>query len=134
VGNRSADFGSGTPHKELSMIVTLDDCDYAMRRLAGTPAQDGAEVAEQMLPAVRVVDGDGQFRLTASLPPPPRPDVTVDLAAGALKISCGRVSRWVPLPPDALFDHAVVQTSEDSLTVSMPTRERRACRHLVYVW
>ena len=117
------------------MIVTLDDCEYAMRRLAGAQtAEDGAEAAEQMLPAIQVVDGDGQFRLTAPLPPLPRPDVTVDLAPGALKISNGRVSRWVPLPPDALLDHAVVQTCEDSLTVSMPTKERRASRHLVYVW
>ena len=115
------------------MIVTQEDCDHALRRL-DAPAAETASASETLLTAIRVSDGDGTFRLTAPLPPSQRSDVTVDLAPGALKVRSGSVSRWVPLPPDALVDQAVVQTSEDALTVSMPVRERRASRHLVYVW
>ncbi|ALA58973.1 hypothetical protein [Nitrospira moscoviensis] len=115
------------------MIVTQEDCDHALRRLDAPAAETGG-ASETVLSAIRVIDGDGTFRLTAPLPPSQRREVTVDLAPGALRVRSGPVSRWVPLPPDALVDQAVVQTSEEALTVSMPVRERRAKRHLIYVW
>jgi hypothetical protein len=122
------------------MIVSVRDCDYTMRRGAMDHADDADEGAAREgtmsdgLQAVQVLEGDGQFRLTAALSPGQRSRVTVDVTPGALKISSGSVSRWVPLPDDALLDHAVVRTSDEALSVVMPVKGRRANRHRVYVW
>lgn len=117
------------------MIVTVDDCEYAVQRSAmdaAVEAKDRQGVAGDELCAIQAQDGDGQFRLTAALSGAAQ--ASIDLAPGALRIRSGSVSRWVPLPNDALPDQAVVRTTDESLTVFMPVRERRTSRHLVYVW
>jgi len=60
--------------------------------------------------------------------------VTVDISRGALRLQSGRVSRWVPVPEDALVDQAVIVRSDDTLTVTIPERERRSRRNIVHVW
>lgn len=118
------------------MILTVDDCEYAMQRLsmAACAETEERQPASDELQAIQVTDGEGQFRLTAPLSATTRHDVAIDLAPGALRVRSGSVTRWVPLPPDALLDQAVVKASDESLTVFMPLRERRPSRHLVYVW
>ena len=118
------------------MIVTMDDCEYAMQRLPmGTYADsEEGQSARDELQAIQVTERDGQFRLTASRSATTGRDVAIDLAPGALRVRSGSVSRWVPLPADALPDQAVVEATGESLTVCMPLRERRPSRHLVYVW
>jgi hypothetical protein len=44
------------------------------------------------------------------------------------------VERRVPLSADVLWDHAVVQVAAEGVTVTMPVKERRIRRHVVYVW
>lgn len=92
-----------------------------------------SEADHDGLSVIRVSDGDGQFLLTAPLSGEPF-DVTVDIAPGALRLRSGRISRWVPLPVDALVDHAVIQHSDETLTVTIPERERRCRRHIIHVW
>jgi hypothetical protein len=86
-----------------------------------------------VLSVIQVSEGDGEFILRAALTSE-SPGVTVDIARGALGLRSGRISRWVPLPEDALVDQAVIVRSEESLTVTIPERERRSRRNIVHVW
>ena len=85
------------------------------------------------LSVIQVSEGEGEFILRAALTSEP-PGVTVDITHGALRLRSGRISRWVPLPEDALVDQAVIVRSEESLTVTIPERERRSRRNIVHVW
>jgi len=85
------------------------------------------------LSVIQVSEGDGEFILTAALSAEP-PTVTVDISRGALRLQSGRISRWVPVPEDALVDQAVIVRSDDTLTVTIPERERRSRRNIVHVW
>jgi hypothetical protein len=85
------------------------------------------------LSVVRISQGDGKFVLTTAWPDPPL-GITVDIAAGALRLKSGRTSRWLPLPHDALVDQAVIERSEEALVVTIPERNRRNRRNIVHVW
>lgn len=94
---------------------------------------DPSGEAQEGLSTIRVSDGDGRFLLTVPLIGA-APHVAVDIAPGTLRLCYGRISRYVCLPDDALLDQAVIQHSEDTLTVTIPERERRNCRHIIHVW
>lgn len=100
------------------MIVTLDDCQHAKERLAIDWSEEPGSSSQVFLPTIQVADGGGAFTVTASLSGAERPNVTVDVTPGALHIRSGSVLRRVPLPHDALLDQAVVQISDELLTIS----------------
>jgi len=88
-----------------------------------------------VLSVIEVSDGDGKFVLTTAFSAADAPPgVTVDIVPGALRLKSGRTSRWVPLPEDALLDQAVIEQSEQALTVTIPERNRRIRRNIVHVW
>ena len=118
---------------QLSRDVQLDgpeDEDAQPLEHAGLLALSPAPSA---LSVVRISQGDGKFVLTTALPDPPL-GITVDIAAGALRLKSGRTTRWLPLPHDALVDQAVIERSEEALMVTIPERNRRSRRNIVHVW
>lgn len=115
------------------MILAGDDCMHALRRLRPIDGEAGGAGEGGGLQTIHVTEGDGQFRLRVSISSEEEP-ISVDLAPGALRLSNGLVSRWVPLPADAIPDRAVVQRAAGALTVCMPVKERRPRRNRAYVW
>lgn len=128
------------------MMLTLFDCGRASQETLDEQGDvDEAWCLEGRWPPVdqdalggltivRVTQEGGLFLLTAPLSREEQGRLQVDMAPDALLIRNGRVSRWVPVPEDALLDEAVVQMSEGLLTVSIPVQDRGKVRHAVHVW
>jgi hypothetical protein len=128
------------------MMLTFSDCDRANQE--AVDEQSGVEenwcIKEKWpavdqgalggLTTVRITQEHGLFLLTAPLSPEEQGHLQVDMTSDALLIRNGRVSRWVPVPQDALLDEAVVQLSEGLLMVSIPVQDRGKVRHVVHVW
>jgi HSP20 family molecular chaperone IbpA len=108
--------------------IEEDGCDRDGGPVSGSEASTGG------LTTVRVMEGEGQFLLTAAVSREEQDHITVDMAPHNLRLRSGRTNRWVPLPSDALVNEAVVQMTDGLLTVAIPVPERRKLRHVVHVW
>jgi len=116
---------------EMSRDLQLDDPEDEEARAPGHLGLVRVSPDPCALSVVQISDGDGKFVLTTADPPL---GVTVDIAAGALRLKSGRTVRWLALPEDALVDQAVIERSEEALVVTIPERNRRSRRNIVHVW
>ena len=86
------------------------------------------------LSLIRICENEGQWKLSVVLPAWDDTPATVEVRPPGLLIKSGPVSRWVPLPPDAFVERAIINVSDGDLTVAMPVRSARGRRNLVHVW
>jgi hypothetical protein len=128
------------------MIMTLPNSENVMAVAGGQHEEDEIRRSDSRWPdtpyeidgggltTVRITEGEGRYLLTATLSNAEQAHVTVDIAPAALRLRTGQVSRWVPIPLDALVDEAAVHIADRLLSVSIPLREWRQVRHVVHVW
>jgi len=114
--------------------LAIDDSGCESAGHTGGSSVSGEAQAHAGLSPIQVADGDGKFYVATSLSQDEYKRVSVDFVPGALRICSGVLSRLVALPLDALVDQAVVHKSDNALTVSIPVKERRRSRHIIYVW